>query len=514
MSTLADKFLKDFEISDHDRDEEFNECDDFKQDASEDAMETQLANAFKKRKNTALQEESEFEMLLKHSNIDEIVSVAKSEELRLYLADIENFLERERNKELSTKLVAIEEDPEYEVIVKGNEMVSRLISDIQLVHRYLRDIYTHRWPELEQLVPNALDYARCIKQIGNDLMLARAELTNILPSASIISLSVAATTTSGKPLTEEDLQRAFEAADLILSIDSTQRRIIQYIESRMKFFAPNLSVLVGSEIAAKLIGIAGGISALARMVSGSIQALGIAKKGSVNGMSTATTITHFGYLIEADLVKNSPPSIQSRVCRLLSGKTALVARVDSFRTSPNGEIGLKLREEIEHKIEKWQEPPPPKKEKALALPDMKPRSRRGGRRARKLKQNYAITELRKRANRLSFGKIQEDIGNEVGNDLGMLAQESGSGLIRVSANYDDKGFRVKSVKQSKKMPPTAQSADVVSGAPKTCGLATSIYANQPLGPSNALQLKIVNLKKQHEGYFSSIGGFTSVIKKS
>lgn len=68
-----------------------------------------------------------------------------------------------------------------------------------------------------------------------------------------------------------------------------------------------------------------------------------------------------------------------------------------------------MREEIEKKVDKWMEPPPPRQEKALPIPDDKPRKHRGGRRARKLKQAYAMTELRKRANRIMFGKPTEEV---------------------------------------------------------------------------------------------------------
>jgi U4/U6 small nuclear ribonucleoprotein PRP31 len=74
-----------------------------------------------------------------------------------------------------------------------------------------------------------------------------------------------------------------------------------------------------------------------------------------------------------------------------------------------GESGRRLRGEIERKLEKLQEPPPPRKEKPLPKPDDVPkyvmapffrliflRKRRGGARMRKMKERYAMTELHKR----------------------------------------------------------------------------------------------------------------------
>lgn len=42
-------------------------------------------------------------------------------------------------------------------------------------------------------------------------------------------------------------------------------QIFTYVSSRMNMLAPNLSAIVGTTVAAKLLGVAGGLSALAKM---------------------------------------------------------------------------------------------------------------------------------------------------------------------------------------------------------------------------------------------------------
>ncbi|RWW12174.1 hypothetical protein GW17_00024174 [Ensete ventricosum] len=56
----------------------------------------------------------------------------------------------------------------------------------------------------------------------------------------------------------------------------------------MGYIAPNLSVIVGSAVAAKLMGTAGGLLALAKMPACNVQLLG-AKKKTLVGFSTATS---------------------------------------------------------------------------------------------------------------------------------------------------------------------------------------------------------------------------------
>ena len=42
-------------------------------------------------------------------------------------------------------------------------------------------------------------------------------------------------------------------------------QIFTYVSSRMNMLAPNLSAIVGTTVAAKLLGVAGGLNALAKM---------------------------------------------------------------------------------------------------------------------------------------------------------------------------------------------------------------------------------------------------------
>jgi len=52
-----------------------------------------------------------------------------------------------------------------------------------------------------------------------------------------------------------------------------------------------------------------------------------------------------------------------------------------------------------------QEPPPVKFVKPLPKPIDPGRKKRGGKRVRKMKERYAITEFRKHANRMNFADV-------------------------------------------------------------------------------------------------------------
>ncbi|KAK9942680.1 hypothetical protein M0R45_008333 [Rubus argutus] len=118
--------------------------------------------------------------------------------------------------------------------------------------------------------------------------------------------------------------------------------------------------------------------------------------------------------------------------RLLVAKSTLAARVDSTRGDLSGNTRKAFWEEIRKKIGKWQEPSPAKQPKLLAVPDYSDpkKKKRGGRRLRRMKERYAITDMRKLANRIQFGIPEEtSLGDGLGVGFGMLGP-AGIGKLR------------------------------------------------------------------------------------
>jgi U4/U6 small nuclear ribonucleoprotein PRP31 len=274
---------------------------------------------------------------------------------------------------------------------------------------------------------------RTVKLIGNNLEVTTVdtELKEILPAASVMVISVTASTTQGKKIDEEDVQKVMEACDMGLELNDAKFHIYEYVESRMAFIAPNLSNVIGPSTAAKLMGVAGGLTALSKMPSCNVLVLG-AQRRVLAGFSSMTAISHIGYVMETDLVQATAPDLRTKAARLVAGKCTLAARVDSFHECPAGAIGMSLRQEIEKKLDKLQEPPPVKQIKPLPRPDPSTRKKRGGRRVRRMKDKYAVTEMRRQANRMTFGEVEQDpYQTEIGFSVGNVGK-SGSGKVRAA----------------------------------------------------------------------------------
>lgn len=108
----------------------------------------------------------------------------------------------------------------------------------------------------------------------------------------------------------------------------------------------------------------------------------------------------------------------------------------------DGSAGKTLRQEIERRIEKLLEPPAGKSIKALRIPDEAPKKRRAGKKARKMKERYATSELGKLQNRMAFGVIaEEEIGGSTGMTQGLGLIGASTGKIRnVAADKKLKGL--------------------------------------------------------------------------
>lgn len=104
-----------------------------------------------------------------------------------------------------------------------------------------------------------------------------------------------------------------------------------------------------------------------------------------------------------DIVQKAPNKWQVQLVRMLSTNVAKCARVDALRTCPSGGEGDKIREQVLERFEKIQEAGQQRLDKALPIPDEKPKKRRGGKRHRKRKEAMGMTDINKYANRMKFG---------------------------------------------------------------------------------------------------------------
>jgi U4/U6 small nuclear ribonucleoprotein PRP31 len=345
----------------------------------------------------------------------------------------------------TTFVGSVEDNPEYHLLTQSNTLSTSIDNEIMLVHKFIRDHYSVRFPELETLVTNPLDYARVVTIIGNGPMNNESiralqtskdnplgqTLKSVVDGPTLMTVTVEATTTKGREMTPLELQRVLRACEMTLSLDKAKKTLTDYVQSRMTLFAPNLTALIGSLTAAQLLNFAGGLTGLAKTPACNIPPLG-SKKQQQSGFATNVGIRHQGFLYHSPIIRGIPNDLKKQALRIVSAKVVLAARVDRVHQSPDGSVGEELKAACLERLVKLTEPPPNKGQRALPAPDDKPARKRGGRRARKAKEATAMTELRKAQNRMAFGKEEKEVGYGTGEGtkgLGMIGQ-SNDGRIR------------------------------------------------------------------------------------
>ncbi|KAL0272455.1 UNVERIFIED_CONTAM: hypothetical protein PYX00_005415 [Menopon gallinae] len=449
---------------------------------------------------------------IKITSIRQLATLRDSEHLERVMNEIENYSKKIRRA--SDIVGPVESDPEYQLIVEANNLAVEIDNEIATIHRFTREKYSKRFPELESLVVGPLEYVRTVKELGNDLEKAKNNevLQQFLTQATIMVVSVTASTTQGQHLTETEREQIVEACDMAIELNNFKQRIYEYVESRMAFIAPNVSMIVGASTAAKIMGVAGGLTRLSKMPACNVLLLGSQKK-MLSGFSQTASLPHTGFIYHSDIVQETPPDFRRKAARLVGAKCILAARVDACHESTDGRIGQMFREDIEKKLDKLTEPPPVKFAKPLPKPVDQPKKKRGGRHVRKMKERYAMTELRKQANRMNFADIEDDAYQEdLGYTRGTIGK-TGTGRIRLPQIDEKTKVRISKTLQ-KNLQKQQQWGGSTTVKKQVSGTASSVAFTPLQG------LEIVNPQaaekisnEANAKYFSNTSSFLKVQKK-
>ncbi|GBG27668.1 U4/U6 small nuclear ribonucleoprotein Prp31 [Hondaea fermentalgiana] len=323
----------------------------------------------------------------------------------------------------------------YQTVVEANTLAYRIEDEVARIHGVLTEAYGQRFPELETQVPDPRAYARAVQLIGNESDMARLDLSSVLSPAQSMAVSMTGSRLKTAQLPDSVLKGILAGCAAIEELEDTRKHVLlPFVASRMASIAPGMTALLGSEITAQILGIAGGLGKMVTIPSCNVMVLG-KSASALNGFSRVAAMRHFGVLYGCPLVQECLPEHRKKAMRVVAGRVALAARLDHEKDSGAELAGRKWHEEIRGKLEKWHAPPPGKTKRALPVPQTISKKRRGGRRAREVKKRLGMTDVRREANRVNFGEAEaEEYGDSaMGNTFGRLGKE-GSGHVRITEN--------------------------------------------------------------------------------
>lgn len=341
--------------------------------------------------------------------------------------------------ELVAEVTSSSQTDEYVFLINLSALPELMSNEIVILHRYVAARYKTVFPELEALVTNSVDYCKIICEIGQDLSEIRTHepfLKSIVSGEKLLAIVMSAIQQESKAreLSEANWKNLHEAARACIELGSFLNEVSDFVAEKLAKYAPNVSALVGQVVASQLLMSTGSLNQLAMTPSCNLPSLGVRDLLSLQ-RSRITHVRLTGYLYHCPLISSLPPEIIKQALRIVSGKTILAARIDVSRSSPGGELGAKYRQEVQEKLDKLLLPPDKTAPKALPVPQERKSKKRAGRRLRKMKERFNMSELRKAQNKMEFGKAERTITDSFGEEVGLGMSRELDGA-RVNRNTD------------------------------------------------------------------------------
>merc|ERR1719284_723292 len=178
---------------------------------------------------------------------------------------------------------------------------------------------------------------------------ASTDLSEILPEEVELAVKEAAEISMGTEIADLDLLNIKHLCEEIVEIQEYREQLWSYLKNRMVAVAPNLTVLVGELVGARLIAHAGTLMNLAKHPASTVQILG-AEKALFKALKTKHDTPKYGLIYHAQLVGQASSKLKGKVSRMLAAKAAIATRVDALGEETNTDLGIEHRAKVESRI--------------------------------------------------------------------------------------------------------------------------------------------------------------------
>ncbi|KAF3676947.1 hypothetical protein FXO37_05071 [Capsicum annuum] len=160
----------------------------------------------------------------------------------------------------------------------GLEELNDNVADLDIAEQMEQDgnlldaVFTLQ--KLESVVANPIEFSCVFKKIRNKMDVNFVDLEGLYPVEIIEVVTISALSTIGKAFTEDVLYKIVQACNKVLALDSTKKKVLDFIKNRMGCLAPNLIVVFGSVVSVKFVGAARSLLSLEIMSCDDIELLG------------------------------------------------------------------------------------------------------------------------------------------------------------------------------------------------------------------------------------------------
>lgn len=215
------------------------------------------------------------------------------------------------------------------MVIQAVGLLDDLDKELNNYAMRLREWYGWHFPEVSKIVSDNVTYAKIVREIGVRTNTHSTDLSSIVDEDLEKQIKDAAEISMGSEISGEDEINIRELCEQIISLSTYRQSLTEYLHARMMAIAPNLTIMVGELVAARLISHAGSLINLAKQPASTIQIFG-AEKALFRALRTKHDTPKYGLIYHASVVGQANPKLKGKISRSLASKCALCVRVDAL----------------------------------------------------------------------------------------------------------------------------------------------------------------------------------------
>ena len=275
-----------------------------------------------------------------------------------FASDPQDALGKLRNFALdlsSSRVAQISETPDLHVIQAIN-LLDETDKVANILFARVREWYGLHFPELENLVDGMGGYCRVVKVGRRENLTLETFIDAGFPETKAEMLNLVAKTSRGGDISDENLGHIQAVAEQVLQLYDAHRSIDERITVQMKAIAPNLTMITGPGVGARLLARAGSLKRLSTMAASTIQVLG-AEKALFRSLKTGSRPPKHGLIFQHAMVHRAPRWQRGKIARAIASKAVIAARMDVHEPVLNETLFEKLNVRVDEIGQKYAEAP-------------------------------------------------------------------------------------------------------------------------------------------------------------
>jgi len=209
------------------------------------------------------------------------------------------------------------------ILVHTVNCIDELNKSANLLSERLTEWYGVYFPELRVTDPSK--YCKIVQFLDRENP-DEAKLRELVGDATP-SILYKARSSIGVKLPESDLATIRKLSAEIETIYELRAELEKYQDKLAEELCPNLSLVAGSQVAAKIVAQAGSLQRLVEMPASTIQVLG-AEKALFKHLRSGTSPPKHGVIFQHPAIGMAPKKLRGKIARALSNQMAIAVRAD------------------------------------------------------------------------------------------------------------------------------------------------------------------------------------------